>query len=76
MSLADKLDNARAILRDYRVHGDELWQRFSVKDPQKHLWYYRELLKVFKAKNSTWLVDELDRVFKELESEVNKAANS
>jgi (p)ppGpp synthase/HD superfamily hydrolase len=76
VSLADKLDNARAILRDYRVHGDELWQRFNVKDPQKHLWYYRELLKVFKAKNSTWLVDELDRVFQELESEVNKAANS
>jgi (p)ppGpp synthase/HD superfamily hydrolase len=76
VSLADKLDNARAILRDYRVHGDELWQRFNVKDPQKHLWYYRELLKVFKAKNSTWLVDELDRVCQELESEVNEAANS
>jgi (p)ppGpp synthase/HD superfamily hydrolase len=76
VSLADKLDNARAILRDHRVHGDELWQRFSMKDPQEHLWYYRELLKVFKAKNSTWLVDELDRVFKELEGEVDKAANS
>jgi (p)ppGpp synthase/HD superfamily hydrolase len=76
VSLADKLDNARAILRDHREHGDELWQRFSVKDPQKHLWYYRELLKVFKAKDSTWLVDELDRVFKELESRVNGAASS
>src|SRR5258708_4878310 len=40
VSLADKLDNARAILRDYRTDGEQLWQRFSVKDPQKHLWYY------------------------------------
>jgi len=35
VSLADKLDNARAILRDYRQHGDELWQRFSVRDPRQ-----------------------------------------
>jgi hypothetical protein len=50
VSLADKLDNARAILRDHRVHGDELWQRFSMKDPQEHLWYYRELLRVFRPR--------------------------
>ena len=29
VSLADKLFNARAILRDYLVVGDELWSRFS-----------------------------------------------
>jgi (p)ppGpp synthase/HD superfamily hydrolase len=67
VSLADKVDNARAILRDYRIHGDQLWQRFNVKDPQKHLWYYDSLLKVFKSRNSTWLVDELDRVLGELQ---------
>ena len=27
VSLADKLHNAHAILRDFRAHGDELWQR-------------------------------------------------
>lgn len=37
MSLAHKLHNAHAILRDFRAHGDELWQRFSVKDPKDHL---------------------------------------
>ena len=47
VSLADKLDNARAILRDFRAHGNEVWQRFSVQDPQLHLWYYRSLLEVF-----------------------------
>ena len=27
VSLADKVDNAHAMLRDFRAHGDELWQR-------------------------------------------------
>jgi (p)ppGpp synthase/HD superfamily hydrolase len=67
VSLADKVDNARAILRDYRIDGPELWQRFSVHDPQQHLWYYRSLLAVYQARNSTWLVAELARVFGELE---------
>jgi (p)ppGpp synthase/HD superfamily hydrolase len=67
VSLADKLDNARAILRDYRIDGEQLWQRFSVKDPQKHLWYYRSLLDVFKKKNTSWLVGELERIVDELE---------
>jgi (p)ppGpp synthase/HD superfamily hydrolase len=67
VSLADKLDNARAILRDYRIDGPELWQRFSVHDPQQHLWYYRSLLAVYQARNSTWLVAELARILGELE---------
>jgi (p)ppGpp synthase/HD superfamily hydrolase len=76
VSLADKLDNARAILRDYRLYGPELWQRFNVKDPQKHLWYYTSLLAVFRVRNTTWLVDELERVVGELENLVTAAANA
>jgi (p)ppGpp synthase/HD superfamily hydrolase len=68
VSLADKLDNARAILRDYRIDGDELWQRFNVHDPQEHLWYYRSLLAVYQDRNTTWLVAELERVLGELEA--------
>lgn len=59
VSLADKVDNARAILRDLRLHGDRLWQRFNVKNPQQHLWYYRSLLEVFEERIDSWLVDEL-----------------
>ena len=73
VSLADKLDNARAILRDYRIDGDELWQRFSIHDPQQHLWYYRCLLAVYRSRNSTWLVAELERVLGELEDLVTAA---
>ncbi len=53
VSLADKLDNARAILRDLRQHGDGLWQRFNVADPAEHLWYYSSLLKEFEARRPT-----------------------
>ncbi len=76
VSLADKLDNARAILRDYRRIGDDLWQRFSVHDPHEHLWYYRSLLEVFKRRNGTWLVDELQRVFDTLEELVTQAVDA
>lgn len=41
VSLADKLDNARAILRDFRIVGSDLWQRFTVKEPELHLWYHQ-----------------------------------
>jgi (p)ppGpp synthase/HD superfamily hydrolase len=73
VSLADKVDNARAILRDFRTDGPKLWERFSEKNPQEHLWYYRELHEVFKAKNTTWLADELGRVLGELENLVAKS---
>jgi hypothetical protein len=59
VSLADKLDNARAILRDFRAQGNEVWQRFSVHDPQLHLCYYRSLLEVFRQRTDSWMVGEL-----------------
>ena len=67
VSVADKLDNARSMLRDYHEHGPSLWERFTVKDPHDHLWYYGELLKAYRARGcSSWMVEELDRVVEEL----------
>jgi (p)ppGpp synthase/HD superfamily hydrolase len=42
VSTADKLYNARSIINDMRVVGDEVWHRFSVPK-EKTLWYYREV---------------------------------
>lgn len=68
VSLADKLDNARAILRDLRIHGPGLWTRFNVHDPQQHLWYYRSLHRIFlAAQRDRWLVGELGRTIEEIE---------
>ncbi len=74
VSLADKLHNAHAILRDFRAHGAELWQRFSVKDPADHLWYYKSLLEVYSERFHNWMVDELREVIGALEYEVGQSA--
>ena len=67
ISVADKLDNARSMLRDYHTDGPALWQRFTRKNPQDHLWYYGELLKAYRSRGlNSWMVDELGRVVDEL----------
>lgn len=73
VSLADKLHNARAILRDFRALGDDLWQRFSVRDPQQHLWYYRSLLQVYADRTDNGMVDELRDVIDALEQEISES---
>ena len=60
VSVADKLDNARSMLRDYHDHGPTLWDRFTVKDADDHLWYYRKLLKAYRKRGlKSWMVGEL-----------------
>ena len=66
VSSADKLYNARSILQDYRVIGDEIWQRFA-GGKTGTLWYYRSLVEAFKQVKLTPLVAELERVVVELE---------
>jgi GTP pyrophosphokinase len=67
VSLADKLDNARAILADYREIGEALWDRFNA--PKAHqLWYYRSLVTAFRdAGVQSPMLGELDRTVSELE---------
>jgi (p)ppGpp synthase/HD superfamily hydrolase len=67
VSVADKLDNARSMLRDYHTHGPSLWDRFNRKNPHDHLWYYGALLEAYRGRGLTsWMVGELDRVVQEL----------
>jgi (p)ppGpp synthase/HD superfamily hydrolase len=46
VSLADKVDNAEAILNDYRNVGEELWDRFT-GSREGTIWYYRQLSALF-----------------------------
>ena len=41
IGLADKLSNMRDINRDYPVVGENLWNRFRMKDKQIIGWYYK-----------------------------------
>ena len=71
VSAADKLYNARSILQDYRLLGDELWSRFR-GGKAGTLWYYRALLNAFHQAGSNPLVEELTRVVSQLEQLVEE----
>jgi (p)ppGpp synthase/HD superfamily hydrolase len=69
VSAADKLHNLRAIVADYRTHGEALWQRFvseaeTIEEKRRlTLWYYRELAKEFSSDGGSRLIGaELERL--------------
>jgi (p)ppGpp synthase/HD superfamily hydrolase len=70
VSAADKLYNARAVLRDLRQSGDSAFNRFSAPKV-KVLWYYRSLVREYRAGGVTHLLkpllDDYDRAVTELE---------
>jgi (p)ppGpp synthase/HD superfamily hydrolase len=66
ISVSDKLHNARAILRDYRAHGEALWGRFR-GGKAGTLWYYRALVDTYRARGLEPFVAELNEVVRSLE---------
>jgi len=67
VSLADKVDNARAIIRDLESRGDELWGRFNVSQPVDQVRYYRSLARRFEereagSRRSRQLTDLVERM--------------
>jgi (p)ppGpp synthase/HD superfamily hydrolase len=75
VSLADKVHNARSILRDHQTLGEAVWRRFS-QDKERTLWYYRSLVAAYRTAGATgFLVDELDRVVTELEARSGRSAS-
>jgi GTP pyrophosphokinase len=51
VSAADKLYNARSIVRDHALIGGEIWARFKSGGPDGTRWYYRELARIFSKKD-------------------------
>jgi (p)ppGpp synthase/HD superfamily hydrolase len=60
VSLADKTHNAEAILFDYRVLGEALWDRFN-DGVAGTRWYYRSLANIFTDVMPGRLSDRLSR---------------
>ena len=65
VSLADKLHNARAILYDFRAHGDEVWSRFAGRK-EGTVWYHGELARTFMKLYPGPLADEYLRTVEQL----------
>jgi (p)ppGpp synthase/HD superfamily hydrolase len=64
VSSADKLHNARTVVSDYRLLGEDLWTRFN-GGKEGTLWYYRAIVEALPGECP--IVEELDRVVTELE---------
>ena len=64
---ADKLDNARSLLRDFRRQGPSLWGHFRGRRDGT-LWYLRTAIEALQHAAPTALIEELGRVVSELEN--------
>jgi (p)ppGpp synthase/HD superfamily hydrolase len=71
VSAADKLNNVRSILSDYREVDELVWDRFS-GGREGTLWYYRALLEEFLRKPNR-LIRELELAVEELEVTASQA---
>jgi len=66
VTAADKLHNARSILREYRRQGEAIWRNFR-GGRDGTLWYFRAVIDVLRQTDDGPLVEELERTVRELE---------
>jgi (p)ppGpp synthase/HD superfamily hydrolase len=67
VSAADKLNNVRSILSDYRASGESVWSRFN-GGRDGTLWYYRTLRDEFLRDKPNRVTRDLALAVSELES--------
>jgi (p)ppGpp synthase/HD superfamily hydrolase len=76
VAAADKLDNARALLADYRVDSENLWQRFNRTSGRAgQLWYYGRLADILSERlagdaTTSAVTDELATTIVQLRAEI------
>jgi (p)ppGpp synthase/HD superfamily hydrolase len=75
VSAADKLNNVRSILSDYREVGESIWARFN-GGRDGTLWYYRALLQEFLRRKPNRLIRELELAVRDLEATARPSASS
>lgn len=63
---ADKLNNVRSILSDYRARGESVWSKFN-GGREGTVWYYRTLLEVFLGHKRDRITRDLELAVKELD---------
>lgn len=64
--LADKLSNLRASLRDYRMNGNDIWQKFNMKDGKEQEWYYRKVAEILSELRDTASYQEYVSIIEEI----------
>jgi (p)ppGpp synthase/HD superfamily hydrolase len=74
VSLADKVHNARSIVRNARRERHLLWSRFIDRSAREELWYCRSLLVLFECRRPRPLTEDLRRAVAELALLVERQA--
>jgi (p)ppGpp synthase/HD superfamily hydrolase len=69
VSVADKVHNTYAILRELRNEGESVWQRFNAA-PDDVISYYQSLVRSYREAGGGKLVDELERIVRGIEREM------
>lgn len=67
VKLADKVHNARNLLRALRENGGSVWDDFR-GGREGTLWYFREMHAVFSQTRSGYLLDEFSRLIEAIEA--------
>ncbi|HZI29855.1 MAG TPA: hypothetical protein VFD64_16920 [Gemmatimonadaceae bacterium] len=68
VTVADKVDNLRALLADHARVGESLWSRFNAPKAEQ-LWYYRSAAQAYREVGFAGpLLTELERLVDLLEN--------
>jgi (p)ppGpp synthase/HD superfamily hydrolase len=67
VSAADKLNNVRSILSDYRELGESIWSRFN-GGREGTLWYYRTLREEYLRHRPNRITKQFELAVKELDA--------
>lgn len=74
VTLADKVDNARAIYSDYQRLGEDLWKRFNA-GREDQIWYYESAVDAFKTAGVHGpLLEELERLVSQIRVNSNSSS--
>lgn len=52
--MGDKLANMRSVHREFKAHGEAMWQNFNQKDPAQQAWYYCTIADLTSRLSHTW----------------------
>jgi (p)ppGpp synthase/HD superfamily hydrolase len=76
ITIADKIDNARAILADLQRLGDQVWEKFNA-GKEDQLWYYRSCVDAYDLSGySGPMLEELRSLVDKLTKQTSNATNT
>ena len=63
VSGADKAHNLLSVVEDYKIMGDEVWQKFSTKSKADQVWWYESIRDILQKRSAPKeLVQKLDNM--------------